>query len=246
MYCTAQSPRLVRVRRLRPRASRSASDALPQGNLKVECSGGKLLYNGRRNWPRHGQLALPRHRHPAPGCLRRDRLHAHNSMRQRSLWLTSRHSSPLPTRIESSRELEICVAECEFCQIAAGIEPARVIHETRTTLAFFPLRPAVIGHTLLIPKAHLVDFLAVDSELASELAFETIHIGRALQRALEPDGMNVITSSGAAASQTVFHLHIHLVPRRYGDAIGNIWPPSAPSADEIEDHLAELVRREVG
>jgi histidine triad (HIT) family protein len=121
-----------------------------------------------------------------------------------------------------------------------------VVHETATTLAFFPIRPAVVGHTLVIPKAHVVDFLAVNDQLAAELAIETTHLGQALRRALSPDGMNVITSSGAAASQTVFHFHIHLVPRTHGDAIGEIWPLSTPSSSEFEDDLADLVRREAG
>lgn len=140
------------------------------------------------------------------------------------------------------------VDECEFCRIIVGKESARVVFESATTLAFLPLRPAVIGHTLLIPKTHVTDFLNLDDrQLATDLAIATVHVGQALRRALRPDGMNAITSAGEAATQTVSHLHIHLVPRRYGDAMGDIWPRTKEWPDEMEEErIAELVRHECG
>jgi len=137
------------------------------------------------------------------------------------------------------------MTECEFCQIVAGQQSARLIHETATTLAFFPLKPAVVGHTLVIPKAHVSDFLQLaDVGLVADLGTEVVEVGRALQRALKPEGMNAITSAGEAASQTIFHLHVHLVPRRHGDAMGNIWPQSRPLSEDLADSVAEAVRSE--
>jgi histidine triad (HIT) family protein len=147
--------------------------------------------------------------------------------------------------MRKSSEQESAITECEFCQIASGKLSARVIHETATTLAFFPLKPAVLGHTLVIPKSHVPDFLQLtDVGLAADLAAEIVEVGRALQRALKPEGMNAITSAGEAASQTIFHLHVHLVPRRHGDAMGNIWPQSEPLPEALVDSVAEAVRPE--
>jgi histidine triad (HIT) family protein len=119
------------------------------------------------------------------------------------------------------------------------------VYETQAVLGFFPLRPVTIGHTLLIPKRHIVDFLALeDPNLAADLGLAAVRVGRSLERVLHPDGMNVVTSAGAAATQTVFHLHLHIVPRRYGDAIGNIWPSSPAISEKVLDGIAERVRYE--
>jgi histidine triad (HIT) family protein len=141
-------------------------------------------------------------------------------------------------------EPEVSSTDCEFCEIVRGATPARVVWETVAMMAFFPLRPAALGHTLVIPKAHVPDFLALKEDLVGLLAVSVAHVGRALNRALQPDGMNAITSAGEAASQSVFHLHVHLVPRWEHDDIGEIWPPSQPMSSMSENTLADLVQRE--
>ena len=70
-----------------------------------------------------------------------------------------------------------------------------------------------------------------------------LRVGRAIQEALTPEGMNLISSAGEAASQTVFHLHLHVVPRWHGDHIGNIWPPSEPWSETVKDDVADAIRR---
>lgn len=136
------------------------------------------------------------------------------------------------------------VSDCEFCQIAQGVSPATVVFESPLTVAFFPLSPAVPGHTLLIPKTHVTDFLSLtDGHLVAELGRAAVHMGNSIRTALEPEGMNLITSAGAAATQTVFHLHLHLVPRWSDDRIGDIWPPSRPMSDGVKDDVADAVRQ---
>lgn len=138
--------------------------------------------------------------------------------------------------------------DCDFCGIVRGEQTAQVVYETETVLAFLPLNAVAPGHTLVIPRVHLPDFLSCPAPLADTLAAAAAHVGRAVRAAVAADGMNLITSAGAAASQTVFHLHVHLVPRWDGDALGRLWPlppaagpgPDAAVAGRIRRSLASL------
>lgn len=132
--------------------------------------------------------------------------------------------------------------DCEFCRIARGAEPAEVVCEGRDWLAFFPLNPATPGHTLVIPKAHVVDLWHVDPTLGAELMAAVIKVGRAINAALSPDGMNLITSAGKAAEQTVFHLHLHVVPRWSKDGFGQIWPTDKRYEDMSLEGIADRIR----
>jgi histidine triad (HIT) family protein len=135
-----------------------------------------------------------------------------------------------------------CDKDCAFCKIVHGDAPARVVYETNDCLAFLPLTPATRGHTLLVSKQHVRDIWSLDIELGTKMLSATLLISHALKASLKPDGLNVINSAGEAASQTVYHVHIHLVPRWYNDHIGDIWPPKEPWHEETLDDLAEVVR----
>lgn len=102
--------------------------------------------------------------------------------------------------------------DCDFCGIVRGEQPAQVVYETETVLAFLPLNAVAPGHTLVIPRLHTPDFLSCPAPLAGTLSAAAAHVGRAVRAAVAADGMNLITSAGEAASQTVFHLHVHLDP----------------------------------
>ena len=138
--------------------------------------------------------------------------------------------------------------DCDFCGIVRGEQTAQVVYETEAVLAFLPLNPAAPGHTLVIPRVHTPDFLSCPAPLAGTLSAAAAHVGRAVRAAVAADGMNLITSAGAAASQTVFHLHVHLVPRWDGDPLGRLWPlptgdapgPDAAVAGRIRRSLASL------
>lgn len=136
---------------------------------------------------------------------------------------------------------------CPFCRIAAHEDAAEVIYETPTIIAFVPDQPSAVGHALVIPKDHLPNFLALDpaSELTAELWRVVTELGTAIDHALAPDGMNIITSAGEAATQTIFHLHVHLVPRWKDDEIGTIWPPPVLRPNYDEQRVAAEIRREV-
>lgn len=131
--------------------------------------------------------------------------------------------------------------ECEFCKIVNGGGDSRRLSETDRTLAFPPLRPATPGHLLLIPRRHVEDIWSLDQELAEELARETLFLAFVIRDVLRPDGLNVIQSNGAAATQTVRHLHIHLVPRWEGDSMGDIWPSGSPVSHQHETRAIDLL-----
>lgn len=134
------------------------------------------------------------------------------------------------------------VEGCEFCAIGHGTGPATVVCEAPAWLAFFPLDPATPGHTLVIPRLHFTDLWEVERSLAAELMAAVIHVGRAIQAALEPEGMNMITSAGETAEQSVFHLHLHLVPRWRRDGFGRIWPIDRTFEDVDIDSVTDRVR----
>lgn len=138
--------------------------------------------------------------------------------------------------------------ECAFCEIAKGDDPgAREVFRDNESVAFFPTEPATLGHTLVIPRLHVPDIWALPEELAAHLGRVTVRLATAVKRAVDPDGLNVIQSNGSAATQTVFHLHVHLVPRWEDDAVGRIWPPktrySKKQKDDVWDRIKDECRR---
>ena len=135
--------------------------------------------------------------------------------------------------------------DCPFCEIVDRDDPdAREVYRDEHVVAFFPHNPATLGHTLVIPRLHVPDIWALDEVTAEQLARATMRLAAAVKRAVNPDGLNVIQSNGSAASQTVFHLHIHLVPRWEGDPIGRIWPPESNYSEEEKDEAWEALRAE--
>lgn len=143
----------------------------------------------------------------------------------------------------ASRSSVGSVADCDFCAIGKGEDDsAEIVCEGDNWVAFFPLEPATPGHTLVIPRVHAPDLWSIEASIGSELMRAVIRVGRAVELALSPDGMNLITSSGSAAEQTVFHLHLHVVPRWRNDAIGNIWPPEKPMSEVVKENLADRIR----
>ena len=95
----------------------------------------------------------------------------------------------------------------------------REVYRDEFVVAFFPTDPAVLGHTMIVPRQHVPDIWSVDEDAAGHLARATVRLAAAVREAVKPEGLNVIQSNGAAATQSVFHLHVHLVPRWEGDAI---------------------------
>ena len=112
--------------------------------------------------------------------------------------------------------------DCPFCKIVAGEAEALIVGDFLHALAFIPLAPAAWGHTLVIPKRHVTDLFGL-GDRADEVFYAVRYMDSALRKALSPDGMNLIQSTGTAAGQTVPHLHFHLMPRWEGDPLGDLW-----------------------
>ena len=133
--------------------------------------------------------------------------------------------------------------DCPFCAIARGDNNSvEMVCSSEDWAAFFPLNPATPGHTLVIPRQHVADLWEVDARLGSELMAAVVRVGRAIKTALRPEGMNLITSAGTTAEQTVFHLHLHLVPRWEADGFGRIWPSEHMYENAALGNVADRIR----
>jgi histidine triad (HIT) family protein len=132
--------------------------------------------------------------------------------------------------------------ECPFCAIIRGDDDsARIVCGGRGWLAFFPLRPATLGHTLIVPKKHVASLWTSTTAINAELMAGVAEVGSAIKTALSPRGLNLISSEGEVAEQTVFHLHLHLVPRWPDDNFGPLWPDSdALSQPELDEAAGKI------
>ena len=130
--------------------------------------------------------------------------------------------------------------ECIFCRIVSGQAEAWRVYEDDDCLAFLDAFPATRGHTLVVPKRHATDLLTVAEHEAEAVMRATWRVARLLDERLAPLGMNVLQANRAAAWQSVFHLHVHLVPRYPDDGLRHTWEAHPASADDLADVLTHL------
>jgi histidine triad (HIT) family protein len=108
---------------------------------------------------------------------------------------------------------------CIFCKIVEGAAPAHRVFEDEQTLVFMDIFPVADGHTLIIPKAHGSNLLQVEDSDLEAIARHSRRLAHAIREVFTPDGIGVFQLNGAAAGQTVFHYHMHLIPRMQGDTL---------------------------
>ncbi len=123
--------------------------------------------------------------------------------------------------------------DCLFCKVVAGEIPATVVAEDERTITFMDINPATRGHALVIPRAHARDLLDIGAEDLQACAVAAQRIAARMPGALGADGVNVLNSCRPAAWQTVFHFHIHVIPRYDGDPLRLPWIPAPGEMDEI-------------
>jgi len=132
------------------------------------------------------------------------------------------------------------MADCVFCKIMAKQIPASVVHEDQHTLAFMDLGQVNPGHVLVALKAHAENVYALDDAQAGAVFRSVARVSRAIRAAFAPQGLSVYQANGKAAGQTVFHLHVHLVPRHDGDGMELSWPVKNPPRDKLEEAAAKI------
>jgi histidine triad (HIT) family protein len=130
--------------------------------------------------------------------------------------------------------------DCLFCAIVAGSIPSETIDSDERTVAFMDINPATNGHALVVPRAHLADLMEIGPEDLSATVLAAQRLARRMKDVLSADGINLINACGAAAWQTVFHFHIHVVPRYDDDPLKLPWIPAPGDSDEIAATAAKL------
>jgi histidine triad (HIT) family protein len=133
--------------------------------------------------------------------------------------------------------------DCIFCKIVAGELPASIVDEDERTIAFMDIAPATRGHALVIPRAHSTDLLGVDREDLGAVALAAQRLAGRMKERLGADGINLLNSCGLAAWQTVFHFHVHVIPRYDGDPLRLPWVPSEGDQTQIRAAAQELSGR---
>lgn len=137
------------------------------------------------------------------------------------------------------------MSSCVFCRIVAKEIPATVVHEDEQTLAFMDIGQVNPGHVLVALKQHAENIFALDEAQAGAVFRSAAKVARAIRSAFEPQGLSVYQANGAAAGQTVLHLHIHLVPRYEADGMALTWPVKNPPREKLAEY-AEKIRARLG
>lgn len=128
------------------------------------------------------------------------------------------------------------MSECIFCRIANGEIPSATLYEDDDFRVILDLGPASKGHALILPKSHAANIYELPDELAGKAMVLAKKMAGRMTEALECDGFNIVQNNGEVAGQTVFHFHMHLIPRYEGDQVNVTWKPGTLT-DEVRDEI---------
>lgn len=134
--------------------------------------------------------------------------------------------------------------DCIFCKIANGEIPSTTIYENNDCRVIFDISPASKGHALILPKEHYDDVFDMDAETGAKLFSMATAVARSLKKELNCEGMNILQNNGTIAGQTVFHFHMHLIPRYTGDHVQITWEQGEADAEELKE-LAKAVKKNI-
>jgi histidine triad (HIT) family protein len=137
------------------------------------------------------------------------------------------------------------MASCVFCGIVAKEIPAAIVYEDDLSIAFMDAGQVNPGHVLVAVKAHAENLFELDDAQAGALLCAAARVARGIRAAFQPQGLSVYQANGKAAWQTVFHYHMHLVPRHEGDGMMLTWPAKNPPREKLAEYAA-AIRRELG
>jgi histidine triad (HIT) family protein len=131
--------------------------------------------------------------------------------------------------------------DCLFCKIVAGDVPATLLHEDERTVAFMDINPATRGHLLVIPREHAANVHEIDPEDLKAVALTGKAMAQRVRDKLGADGVNLLNSTNAVAWQTVFHFHLHVIPRYEDDPLQLPWMPAPGDPSQLAA-VAEQLR----
>jgi histidine triad (HIT) family protein len=130
--------------------------------------------------------------------------------------------------------------DCIFCKVVAGELPSQIVDQDERTIAFMDISPATRGHLLVVPREHSRDLLEIDERDLEAVARMAQKMARRVHDRLGADGVNLLNARGSAAWQTVFHFHMHVIPRYSGDPLRLPWKPTPGDTDEIASAAEQL------
>jgi histidine triad (HIT) family protein len=129
---------------------------------------------------------------------------------------------------------------CVFCKIVAKQIPATVVYEDADVLAFMDIGQVNPGHVLVAAKTHAENIYELDDAQSGAVFRAAARVARAIRAAFSPGGLSVYQANGKPAGQTVFHFHMHLVPRHDGDGMALTWPVKNPAREKLEDYARKI------
>ena len=132
------------------------------------------------------------------------------------------------------------MSDCIFCKIATGEIPSATLFEDENFRVILDLGPATKGHALILPKSHFANIYEMPDELAGKAMILAKEMASRMTKSLKCDGFNVVQNNGEAAGQTVFHFHMHLIPRYKNDNAGITWTPGTLTDEMKEEILAKV------
>ena len=124
--------------------------------------------------------------------------------------------------------------DCIFCKLANGIIPTNSLYEDDVVKVIFDAGPASSGHVLILPKEHFDNVYSLDDDTAAHIFQVAVKVAKALKEGLNLEGLNIVQNNGEIAGQTVFHFHMHIIPRYKGDTVNVGWKPGEVTDEEIE------------
>lgn len=124
--------------------------------------------------------------------------------------------------------------DCIFCKLANGVFPTNSIYEDDDFNVILDNGPATKGHALILPKNHFANVYEIDDEILSKAMILGKKIAGHMTEVLKCDGVNFVQNNGSAAGQSVFHYHLHVIPRYENDGAHILWKPTEPSAEELK------------
>lgn len=129
---------------------------------------------------------------------------------------------------------------CIFCKILNGEIPSTKLYEDEEFVIILDVGPASLGHALILPKEHYENIFEMPEELLKKSVSLAKVWGEKLVKALHADGLNLVQNNGLAAGQTVYHYHLHLIPRYDQDTVGELWTPGTLSEEQRQEILDKL------